>query len=78
MMEKQEVNLPSHFKQLKICTKYMIQWFTRHWTSGNEGKRYLNDRKQTKWSYDCPGSQSGKSFQDTAQRWEPRQSPVGA
>lgn len=35
---------------IKNWTRYMKQWFSRHWTSGNDGQWPLRDKKQMRWA----------------------------
>lgn len=58
-------------QQLKATEKiYIKQWFSRHWTSNNEGQLSLRDRKQSKPTdfSQAPGLKIGR--EDSGRAWQ--------
>lgn len=55
----QGLDLPSCLKQQKHQTKYMKQWISRHWISGNEGQGSCETGDQLHPQFSCLGRVTG-------------------
>lgn len=67
-MGNQGLNSPSHLKQPNNWTKYMTPWFSRHWTSGNEGQWSLREGEKMRWALQLPQFTVLREIQGTEQR----------